>query len=154
MSDHIATVIWQRNGEDFLHNKYHRTHTWEFDGGAKIDASASPQIVPLPWSSETGIDPEEAFVASLSSCHMLFFLSLAVEQGIQVESYRDGVVGKMGKNESGEYAITQLVLKPQASYSEETVPSEAEEEALHQQAHQQCFITNSVKTVVTIEIQR
>lgn len=154
MSKHVATISWQRNGEDFLANKYSRMHSWKFDGGAHVQASASPQIVPLPWSSEENVDPEEAFVASVSSCHMLFFLSIAAERGIQVESYNDEVVGRMSKNENGKYAISQITLHPSVGYSGSTTPSEEDERAIHHDAHEQCFIANSVTSEIRIEIQR
>lgn len=150
MSNYSATVKWNRNGDDFLANKYSRAHTWQFDGGIEVSASASPHIVPLPWSREENVDPEEAFVAALSSCHMLFFLSIAVELGIEIESYMDNAVGKMSKNEQGKIAITQVTLNPQIEFSGNTIPDKDTVDSIHQQAHEQCFLANSVTTKINI----
>ena len=150
MSNYSATVKWNRNGEDFLANKYSRAHTWRFDGGVEVPASASPQIVPLPWSREENVDPEEAFVATLSSCHMLFFLSIASELGIEIDSYTDNAIGKMSKNEQGKIAITRVTLTPQIEFSGNTIPDRATVDSIHNQAHEQCFLANSVNTKIDI----
>ena len=152
MSNHSVIVKWRRNGEDFLANKYSREHTWEFDCGIEVPASASPHIVPLPWSREENVDPEEAFVAALSSCHMLFFLSIAVELGIEVESYVDNAVGQMGKNKAGKIAMTRVTLNPQIEYSEHAIPDRATVDSIHHQAHEQCFLANSVNTKIDISV--
>ena len=150
MSTYSATVKWKRNGENFLGNKYSRAHTWEFDGGFEVPASASPHIVPLPWSREENVDPEEAFVAALSSCHMLFFLSIAVELGIEVESYIDNAVGRMSRNEQGKIAITKVTLNPQIEFSGNIIPDKDKLGSIHHQAHEQCFLANSVNTKIDI----
>ena len=115
MADHLyrATVTWQRNAdEDFAKGRYSRRHLWHFDGGIALAASASPQVVPKPWSVEDAVDPEEAFVASLSSCHMLTFLDLARRAGFVVERYRDEAEGVMAKNAEGRYWISEVTLRP------------------------------------------
>ncbi len=152
MSEHIATVSWQRNGQDFLKGKYSRGHVWKFDGGAEIPASPSPHVVPAPMSVEENVDPEEAFVASLSSCHMLFFLYLAGKARLVVDEYVDEAVGIMAKNEEGKMAITKVTLRPRIVFSPETQPDRKQLEQLHHQAHELCFIANSVKTDVETEI--
>lgn len=150
MSEHRATIEWERNSPDFLAGKYSREHTWVFDGGAKVGASSSPSVVRPPFSNPACVDPEEAFVASVSSCHMLWYLSLAAQQGFQVDRYRDEAVGLMTKDEKGVLWISSVRLDPKIAYSGEKQPSAADEERLHHQAHERCFIANSIKTSVTI----
>ncbi len=150
MSHFSATVKWQRDGADFLNNKYSRAHVWQFDGGVEIAASASPHIVPLPWSREENVDPEEAYIAALSSCHMLFFLSIAAEQGYQVESYQDDASGKMGKNEDGKIVVTRVILNPRLEFSGNSIPNLASIKSIHHSAHEQCFLANSVNTEIEI----
>lgn len=150
MSEHKATIEWERNSPDFLAGKYSREHTWVFDGGAKVGASSSPSVVRPPFSNPACVDPEEAFVASVSSCHMLWYLSLAAQQGFQVDRYRDEAVGLMTKDEKGILWISSVRLDPKIAYSGEKQPSAADEERLHHQAHERCFIANSIKTSVTI----
>jgi organic hydroperoxide reductase OsmC/OhrA len=152
MSEYFATVSWQRDGQKFLDGKYSRGHIWKFDGGAEIPASSSPHVVPVPMSVEEYVDPEEAFVASLSSCHMLFFLHLAGKAKLVVEEYVDEAVGIMEKNEEGRHAITKVTLRPRTVFSEGTQASHNQLQELHDQAHELCFIANSVKTEVTTEI--
>ena len=152
MSEHTATVIWQRGEQAFTDDAYSRAHRWEFDGGAVIDASAAPDVVPLPMSVAENVDPEEAFVAALASCHMLFFLSLAARRGYVVDSYTDAAVGYMGKNEAGRTAITRVTLEPKVAFSGEAIPTAAELEKLHHRAHDLCYIANSVKTEVTVRV--
>jgi organic hydroperoxide reductase OsmC/OhrA len=150
MSKHTVIVSWKNNaGGDFLSLKYSREHSWEFDGGAKIAASASPSIVPFPFSNPANVDPEEAFIAAVSSCHMLWFLSLAAEVGHVVESYRDESAGVMTKNDKGVLWISEISLKPQILYRG-LGPTTSEEDHLHHQAHERCFIANSIKTIVTV----
>src|SRR5688572_26763269 len=108
MSEYTATVIWQRGDARFVDNRYSRAHEWRFDGGAIVPGSSSPHSVPVPLSDPRGVDPEEAFVASLSSCHMLWFLSIAAKRGFVVESYEDNAVGHLEKNESGRLAMTRV----------------------------------------------
>jgi organic hydroperoxide reductase OsmC/OhrA len=152
MSTHKAFVVWQRAaGEKFTDKRYSRAHTWTFDGGASIAASASPHVVPLPYSVEANVDPEEAYVAALSSCHMLTFLGLAAARGILVESYEDHAEGVMAKNEAGKLVITRVTLNPVIGFGG-TAPSRAVEEELHHQAHEECFLANSVKTEIETRI--
>lgn len=144
-------ISWKKNfDENFLDNKYSRLHTWTFDGGIEMEASSSPHVVPLPMSVESAVDPEEAFVASLSSCHMLWFLSIAVEKNYIVESYQDNAEGTLGKNEEGQLAMTKVVLKPKVNFGSEHTPSREQVDELHHLAHEKCFIANSVKTKITI----
>jgi organic hydroperoxide reductase OsmC/OhrA len=151
MAEHKATVKWQRTSGEFLKGKYSREHTWTFDGGVSVPASSSPSVVPLPYSNAANVDPEEAFVASISSCHMLTFLFLASRAGFQVDSYSDDAVGFMTKNEHGVPWVSTVSLKPKIVYSGEKLPQPADIERLHHQSHEQCFIANSVKTRITVE---
>ena len=151
MSDHKATIHWDlRATDDFLKGKYSREHTWLFDGGFKVPASPSPSVVPMPWSNPANVDPEEAFVASASSCHMLTYLFLASKKGFQVDSYHDDAVGHISKNENGALWISSITLNPKIVYGGERAPTPADEEQLHHRAHQECFIANSIKTEVTV----
>ncbi len=152
MSEYVATIRWQRGAQHFIDSKYSRGHEWDFDGGMTIPASASPDIVPLPMSVAENVDPEEAFVASLSSCHMLFFLDIAARSGFVIDEYTDAATGYMEKNAGGKTAITKVVLRPNAAYSGERIPDRKEIEKMHHHAHELCFIANSVKTEVTTEI--
>jgi organic hydroperoxide reductase OsmC/OhrA len=152
MSEHVATIHWARGQQIFTDDKYSRAHEWRFDGGITVPASASPDIVPLPMSVAENIDPEEAFVASLSSCHMLFFLAIAAGSGHVIDEYTDEAVGQMEKNTEGKSAITKVVLRPKASYSGDNIPDRAKIERMHHRAHELCFIANSVKTEVSTEI--
>ncbi len=136
----------------FTDNKYGRGHEWAFDGGITVAASASPDIVPLPMSVAENVDPEEAFVASLSSCHMLFFLDIAARSGFVIDEYTDAAIGRLGKNAEGRTAITKVVLRPNAVYSGERIPDQSKIEKMHHRAHELCFIANSIKTEVTTEI--
>jgi len=151
MSEYIVTVTWEREGQRFTDNRYSRGHTWAFDGGVQIPASSSPHVVPLPYSRADAVDPEEAFVASLSSCHMLWFLSIAAKRGFCVDSYADDAVGLMEKNPSGRLAMTRVTLRPKAIFSGGRLPTTAELRAMHHEAHEECFIANSVKTDVQCE---
>jgi organic hydroperoxide reductase OsmC/OhrA len=151
MSHHSADILWQRGDQDFLGNKYSRRHLIRFDGGAEWLGSSSPHVVPVPLSDPAGVDPEEAFVASLSSCHMLWFLSIAAERGFCVDRYSDQAVGQMGRSAAGKIVITVVTLRPDVRFSGEKLPSHAQIEAMHHAAHDQCFIANSVKTDVRCE---
>lgn len=151
MSEHKAIVSWQRTSPDFLAGKYSREHTWTFDGGVVVPASSSPSVVPAAWSNPAHVDPEEAFVAAISSCHMLTFLFLASRAGFQVDSYRDEAVGAMTKNERGVLWVSAVTLHPQIIYSGEKNPTPADEQRLHHEAHEQCFIANSIKTEVVVD---
>lgn len=149
MSEHTATVIWQRGEQVFSDNAYSRAHVWKFDGGATVAASASPGIVPPPQSVTENVDPEEAFVAALASCHMLWFLSVAAKRGFIVDSYTDAAIGYMGKNE-GKMAITKVILEPKVSFTGEKVPTAEEIEKMHERSHELCMIANSVRTEVLV----
>lgn len=150
MSVHTATIEWKRTSDEFLKGKYSREHTWKFDGGAIVSASSSPHVVPLPYSNAASVDPEEAFIASVASCHMLWFLHLARAQGFQIDHYHDAAEGVMSKTESGEFWISAITLRPAISYSGDKRPTDDEEQRLHHQAHEKCFIANSIKTEVKI----
>ena len=152
MATHSASVIWKRpEGARFTDNKYSRAHRWEFDGGAVVTASSAPSVVPVPLSDPAGVDPEEAFIASLSSCHMLWFLFYAAKSGFVVDAYRDAAVGQMEKNADGGQWMASVILRPQINFSGGTAPDAAKLAQMHEQAHHACFIANSVKTVVTVE---
>ncbi|PKG81918.1 peroxiredoxin [Colwellia sp. 75C3] len=153
MSEYFAKINWLRSAdENYIDNKYSRAHEWIFDGGAIVQASSSPHIVALPYSVEANVDPEEAFVASLSSCHMLFFLSIAAKRKYIVDSYVDNAVGIMEKDEQGKMAMTKVTLRPHALFSSNKEPTLLQLEKMHHQAHEQCFIANSVKTEIVTEI--
>ena len=146
----IATVAWQRRDEAFIGGRYSRAHVWHFDGGAVVPASSSPLSVPLPYSDPEAVDPEEAFVAALSSCHMLFFLAFAAKRHWIIDSYTDQAVGTMEKNDAGRWAMARVVLRPRLVFSGE-VPAQTDIDDLHREAHEECYIANSVKTRVLIE---
>jgi len=154
MAEYQATILWERGGANFSDNRYSRGHRWQFDGGIEVPASASPQVVPLPLSVPAAVDPEEAFVAALSSCHMLWFLSLAAKRGFVVEKYCDQAIGVMAKNAAGKLAMTQVTLRPAVAFSGIRRPSPSEIQSLHDEAHEECFIANSVKTQVKCELDR
>ncbi|MEK1889202.1 MAG: OsmC family protein [Phyllobacterium sp.] len=146
-----ATVLWtKQENEPFTDNKYSRAHVWQFDGGAEVPASSSPHIVRIPFSAPENVDPEEAFVASLASCHMLFFLSIAARKGIVVGQYRDAAEGELAKNETGRLYVRRVRLRPHISYAGEA-PDRETEAGIHHEAHEQCFIANSVLTHVAVE---
>ena len=154
MSEYTAVIRWHRGqGEAFTDSQYRRGHRWEFDGGVTVPASSSPHVVPLPFSVEASVDPEEAFVAALSSCHMLVFLSIAAKRGFVVEEYVDHAVGVMEKDARGKLSITQVTLRPSIVFSGERRPTREQLEKLHHQSHDNCFIANSVKTRVVTEIE-
>jgi organic hydroperoxide reductase OsmC/OhrA len=147
-----ARIAWERNGQDFAGKKYSRAHTWTFDGGLTVPASSSPHVVKVPYSDPSAVDPEEAFVASCSSCHMLSFLWRAGLAGFVVESYEDDAEGVMEKNKEGRLAITRVTLRPKVRFSGK-LPNKDEHDHLHHLAHEDCFIANSVKTEITCEPQ-
>ena len=153
MSEYTAQLRWQRAAhETFTDQRYSRAHTLRFDGGAEVPASSSPLSVPLPWSDAAGVDPEEMFVAALSSCHMLWFLSLAASRGHGVDSYEDNAVGVMARNAEGRTAMTVVTLRPKVVFTH-PAPDAAALAGLHHAAHERCFIANSVKTEVRCEPQ-
>jgi organic hydroperoxide reductase OsmC/OhrA len=153
MSKYSAKVVWKKSAtEKFTDNQYSRGHSWSFDGGLEVAASSSPQVVPLPFSVAENVDPEEAFVASLSSCHMLFFLQIAAKRRLVVNEYTDNAEGIMALDSAGAMSMTKVTLKVKVIFEEDKQPSLAALEKMHHQAHQQCFIANSVKTEVVTEV--
>jgi len=151
MQQFEAQVSWQRGSQAFTDNRYSRAHQWLLDGGLQVPCSSSPLSVPVPMSDPTAIDPEEALVAALSSCHMLFFLSIAARQGFIVDAYCDQAVGIMGSNADGKKAMTLITLRPAITFGGERHPSAADLDAIHHEAHEQCYIANSIKADVVIE---
>jgi organic hydroperoxide reductase OsmC/OhrA len=150
MPSHTAKISWTRTSPDFLKGQYSREHTWAFDGGLVVPASPSPSNVREPFSNPKFVDPEEAYVASISSCHMLGFLYLAYKQGFQVDGYQDEAIGTVAMNEKGVPWVSTVMLRPRVTYSGDKLPSAAEIEHLHHMAHEQCFIANSIRTEVTV----
>jgi organic hydroperoxide reductase OsmC/OhrA len=151
MSTYFAKIKWQREQQNFLDNQYSRGHTWHFDGGETVQASSSPHIVPVPMSVEANVDPEEAFVASLSSCHMLFFLSIAAKRRYVVDSYVDNAEGLMDNDKDGDMVMTKVTLKPDVRFSGDRVPKPAQIDKMHHQAHDLCFLAKSVKSEIVVE---
>ncbi|WP_374446916.1 OsmC family protein [Stella sp.] len=150
MSSYEADVLWERGDQVFADGRYSRGHRWRFDGGAEVPASSSPHVVRTPYSVAEAVDPEEAFVAALSSCHMLFFLHLAQKRGLVVDRYRDRAVGHMEKNAAGRLAMTRVILRPEIAFAGGDPPPGIVA-ALHHESHELCFIANSVTTEVTVE---
>ena len=151
MSKYVATIHWAlKPDEAFLDGRYSRAHRWSFDGGADVPASSSPSVVRVPFSDPAGVDPEEALVASLSSCHMLFFLDFAKQAKFVVEAYEDAAEGVMEKGADGRVRMTRVTLRPLIRFGERA-PTEAELAAIHHRAHEACYIANSVTTEVTVE---
>jgi len=149
MSEHTAFIRWQNTSTELRKGRYSREHPWPFDGGLVVPASPSPTVVPKPFSNPAHVDPEEAFVASIASCHMLTFLDLARRAGFEVRSYEDAAVGTMTKNERGVPWVSAVVLSPRVAYVG-TEPTSAELDQLHERAHAGCFIANSVKTEIRV----
>ncbi|HEY4546049.1 MAG TPA: OsmC family protein [Pedomonas sp.] len=148
MSSFSAEITWERGDARFTDNRYSRGHRWAFDGGHVVPASSSPHVVPLPYSVEENVDPEEAYVAALSSCHMLFFLSLAAKAGLVIDSYADKAVGEMEKVD-GKMQVTRITLNPRITYSGQA-PDWDTEADLHHRSHDLCFLANSVKTQIEV----
>lgn len=149
--EYHATVHWERGSAAFTDNRYSRGHTWGFDAGLTVPASSSPHVVRVPYSVEAAVDPEEALVASISSCHMLWFLSLAAGGGYCVDDYRDAAVGLMGRNAAGKIALLSVKLRPRIAFCGAKRPSPDEIGQLHHRAHEDCFIANSVTTKISVE---
>ena len=147
--EHRANISWKRTSPDFSYEKYTRDHSWAFDGGVTVEASASPSYRGNPKL----VDPQEAWRAALSSCHMLTFLAIAARKQLKVEAYDDEAIGHLEKNSQGQLAVTPVVLRPKVRFEGATAPSAAELAALHDKAHHECFIANSVLTEVTVEPQ-
>ena len=153
MSHYSAEISWQRDGHAFTDHRYPRRHQWRFDGGTVVAGSSSPQVVPLPMSDVSAVDPEEAFVASLSSCHLLWFLDLAARAGWVVDDYLDAATGLLARNGQRQLAMTEVTLRPRVRFAGAHQPDVAEVRRLHQAAHDACFIANSVKTEVRCQPQ-
>ena len=149
MAKHTALIEWANGGEGFVKGRYSRAHTWTFDGGAVVQASSSPHSVPLPFSHPAGVDPEEALVAAASSCHMLWFLSLAAAKGFDIAHYRDAAAGHMGHNARGQVAVVRIVLNPAITFRGRQ-PEPAELQALHEAAHDKCFVAASLTAEVVV----
>lgn len=153
MSEYFAKIKWVRgSNESYIDNKYSRGHEWIFDGGVTIQASSSPHIVPLPYSVAENVDPEEAFIASVSSCHMLFFLGIAAKRKYVIDSYVDDAIGIMEKDKDGNISMTKITLKPNIQFSGDRKPTMEQIEKMHHQSHKECFIANSIKTEIITEI--
>jgi organic hydroperoxide reductase OsmC/OhrA len=145
-------ILWKKkHAEVFTDVKYSRAHKWIFDGGIELKASSSPHVVPVPMSDESAVDPEEAYIASISSCHMLWFLSIAAGKRFIIESYEDDAEGILTKDENGKLAMTEVILKPEITFSGNKIPVQDEINEIHHIAHEKCFIANSVKTKVKIQ---
>ncbi|MEZ9385624.1 OsmC family protein [Vibrio lentus] len=152
MSEYSAVIRWARGDDEaFSDNQYSRGHMWEFDGGVTVPASSSPHVVPLPFSVEANVDPEEAFIAALSSCHMLTFLGIAAKQKYVIDSYVDDAVGVLEEDESGSSSVTKVTLRPDIVFSGSKIPTAKQLDKLHHLAHKNCFIANSVKTEIVVE---
>ena len=148
---HTALVRWDLGDHDFLGKRYSRAHTWTFDGGVVVPASSSPHVVAVPMSDAHAVDPEEAFVASLSSCHMLWFLDIASRAGYAVACYEDAADGHMGRNAAGKLVVDVVTLRPRARFAGARVPDAAALAALHHEAHEECFLANSVRCEIRCE---
>jgi organic hydroperoxide reductase OsmC/OhrA len=148
---YTAAVLWQRGEQDFLDQRYSRRHVLRFDGGVEVAGSSSPQVVPLPMSDAAAVDPEEAFVAALSSCHMLWFLDIAARRGFRVDRYADAASGEMRRNAAGKMAMARVTLRPEVRFSGVPLPTRRQIDAMHHEAHAECYIANSVTTEVRCE---
>lgn len=151
MATYTAETVWNRGDQHFLDKRYSRRHTIRFDGGVELPASSSPHVVAAPMSDASAVDPEEMLVASLSSCHMLWFLSIAAEANFCVDRYRDCAEGVMGRNADGKVAMRIVTLKPDVAFAGARQPSRAELLRMHHEAHEQCFIAQSVRCEVRCE---
>jgi organic hydroperoxide reductase OsmC/OhrA len=148
---HTALIRWDAGAADFVSRRYSRAHTWSFDGGVVVPASSSPHVVPVPMSDAGAVDPEEAFVAALSSCHMLWFLDVASRAGYAVQSYEDAADGRMGRNAGGKLVVDVVTLRPRVRFAGARVPDAAALGVLHHQAHAECFLANSVRCEIRCE---
>ena len=148
---HTALIRWSVGDADFLSRRYSRAHSWAFDGGVVVPGSSSPLVVPLPMSDASAVDPEEAFVASLSSCHMLWFLDIAARAGFAIASYEDAAEGRMGRNAAGKLVVDVVTLRPRVRVTGARVPDAAMLAALHHEAHEECFLANSVRCEIRCE---
>jgi organic hydroperoxide reductase OsmC/OhrA len=151
VSEYIVEALWQRGAQPFLDQRYSRRHLLRFDGGLTIAGSSSPQVVPVPMSDPSALDPEEAFLAALSSCHLLWFLSIAARRGFRVDRYLDRATGVMAPNAAGRMMMSEVTLRPEVAFSGDVLPKRSQLVQMHALAHQECFIANSVLTVVRCE---
>ncbi len=151
MGTYTATVTWTRGSQPYTDGKYNRAHVWRFDGGLIVPASSSPHVVKPPLSDVTAVDPEEAFIASIASCHMLFFLDFASRAGFRIDSYEDNAEGVLAKGSDGRMAMTVVTLRPKVAFSGDKMPTSADIDQLHHKSHEACFIANSVKSEVRVE---
>lgn len=147
---HTATIVWRRDGQAFTDRRYSRAHVWQFDGGVTVPASSSPSVVRVPLSREDAVDPEEALIASLSSCHMLTFLDFAARAGLRVDEYRDVATAAMAKNAKGKWYVSKVTLAPEITFSGDKLPDETLLADLHHKSHEECFIANSVLSEVVV----
>ncbi len=153
MHEFTATIVWQRGEQPFADQRYSRAHEWQFDGGLTVPASSSPLSVPLPMSVAANVDPEEALVAAASSCHMLFFLSIAAQRGFVVDSYHDQAVGTLARDAEGNMAMTRIALRPAIGFAGAAPDAEALA-AIHHLAHKKCYVANSLKADIVVEAPR
>jgi organic hydroperoxide reductase OsmC/OhrA len=151
MAQYSAEIIWERGDAVFLDNRYSRRHRWRFDGGLEVPGSSAPQSVPVPMSDPTAVDPEEAFIASLSSCHMLWFLAIAGKRKFRIDRYRDQATGVLEKNGAGKWWVSVVTLHPEVQFSGELLPTPQQIEDMHHSAHTECYIANSVSSQVRVE---
>ena len=151
MSLYFAEILWLRGEQDFLSNRYSRKHLLRFDGGLEVPGTSSPHVVPVPMSDASALDPEEAFVASISSCHMLWFLSIAAKRKFCVDRYFDAATGVLEKNSDGKMVMSVITLKPDVIFSGERIPTREQIDEMHHAAHNECYIANSVKSEVRCE---
>jgi len=149
MTGYTAAVSWEKGSKPFAGGRYSRAHIWEFDGGAMVKASSSPESVPVPYSDASAVDPEEALVAALASCHMLWFLSIAAKRGFCIQSYRDHASGALAPGPRGKLCMTTVTLRPHAVFIVVNPPAPETVVAMHEEAHGECYIANSVTTVLT-----
>lgn len=148
---HVAKILWQKqSAEAFTDGRYHRSHQWQFDGGIHMKASSSPEVIPVPMSDASAVDPEEAFVAALSSCHMLFFLSIAAGKKYIVEEYTDSAEGTMSKDDNGRVVMDKVVLNPIVKFSGNNIPTLQQITLIHEQSHARCYLANSVRSQIII----
>ncbi len=151
MSAYRARIVWERGDQVFTDNRYAREHRWFFDHGCEVVAAASPHIVPLSRTNEAAVDPEEALVASASSCHMLWFLSMAVQGGYRVDAYVDEAEGTMTKDADGKAWISRITLRPVTTFSGDRIPTRVDLERMHHEAHAECFIARSIRSEIVVD---
>ena len=150
MSAHGATIEWKRGDQPFVDKRYSRAHSWTFDGGAVVPGSSAPASVPVPMSDASAVDPEEAMIASLSSCHMLWFLAFAARAGLVVDSYTDEASGELDRDAAGKNYLARVTLRPVTAFSGRQ-PDQAELDALHHEAHEHCDMAHSVRSTITVQ---